>query len=111
MEKIWLKSYSEAVPHEIKLENITLPEALSRSAKRFPENPALYFQGKTVKYRELDDMVSRFASALKALGVKPGDKVATLLPNLVQHVVGIYGSFRAGATVVLNNPLYTDREL
>ncbi|MDQ7782063.1 MAG: long-chain fatty acid--CoA ligase [Desulfomonilaceae bacterium] len=111
MEKIWFKSYYEAVPKELDFEKVTLPEALSRTAKRFPDRPALLFQGATITYRNLDDMVSRFASALKAIGVKPGDKVATLLPNLVQHVVAIYGSFRAGATVALNNPLYTDREL
>ncbi len=56
-------------------------------------------------------MVSRFAAALQALGVKPGDRVAMLLPNVVQMVVATYGAFRAGAIVVMNNPLYTDREL
>ena len=56
-------------------------------------------------------MVSRFAAALQALGVKPGDRVAMLLPNIVQMVVATYGAFRAGAIVVMNNPLYTDREL
>ena len=56
-------------------------------------------------------MVSRFAAGLQALGVKPGDKVALLLPNVVQFVVGAYGALRAGAVAVMNNPLYTDREL
>jgi long-chain acyl-CoA synthetase len=111
MEKIWLKSYAAGVPPEIDFERITLSEALTRTAGRFPDNPALLFQGTTITFRQLDDMVSRFASALRALGVKPRDKVALLLPNLVQTVVATYGSFRAGATVVLNNPLYTDREL
>jgi long-chain acyl-CoA synthetase len=111
MEKIWLKSYAMNVPPELDLERVALSEALQRSAQRFPDRPALFFQGKVVSYRLLNDMVSRFASALRALGVSPGDRVATLLPNLVQHVVAIYGAFRAGATVVLNNPLYTDREL
>ena len=111
MEKIWLQSYAKAVPKEIDFERITLAEALSRTANRFPNRPALLFQGTTVTYKDLDDMVSRFATALVSIGVKPGDKVALLLPNLVQAVVAIYGSFRAGATVVMNNPLYTDREL
>ena len=95
MEKIWLKSYADGVPTEIVFEKITLPEALARSAERYPDNPALLFQGTTVTYRRLDEMVSRFASALVALGVKPGDKVALLLPNIVQMVVAIYGTFRA----------------
>uniref|UniRef100_A0A7C4ERK8 Long-chain fatty acid--CoA ligase n=1 Tax=Desulfomonile tiedjei TaxID=2358 RepID=A0A7C4ERK8_9BACT len=111
MDKIWLKSYVKSVPAEIEFEKITLPEALSRTAKRFPERPALFFQGTTITFSRLDDMVSRFAAALRALGVKPGEKVALLLPNIVQTVVASYGALRAGAIVALNNPLYTDREL
>jgi long-chain acyl-CoA synthetase len=111
MEKIWLKSYADGVPEEVVFEKITLPQALARSAERHPDGPALLFQGTTVTYRRLDEMVSRFASALVALGVRPGDKVAFLLPNIVQMVVAIYGTYRAGAVAVLNNPLYTDREL
>ncbi|MBI5251183.1 MAG: long-chain fatty acid--CoA ligase [Desulfomonile tiedjei] len=111
MEKIWLKSYGGGVPQEMEFEKISLAEALSRTAKRFPNNPALLFQGTSVRYSELEDMVSRFASGLVKLGVKPGDKVSLLLPNLVQTVVATYGALRAGAVVVLNNPLYTDREL
>lgn len=111
MEKIWLKSYAPGVPASIDLEDVPLHIALTRTATRNPDNPALAFQGKIVKYGELDAMVSRFASALKNLGVGPGDRVALLLPNLVQTVVGIYGAFRIGAVAVPNNPLYTDREL
>ena len=96
MEKIWLKSYHRAVPAEIDFEKITMPEALARSAEKFPNNPALLFQGTTISFRQLDDMVSRFASALVALGARPGDKVALLLPNIVQMVVAIYGTQRAG---------------
>ncbi len=111
MEKIWLKSYAPGVPPKVNFENITLQGALSQTAARFPDNPALIFQGKVVTYRELDLMVSKFASALKSLGVRPGDRVGLLLPNLVQTVVGIYGALRMGAIAVPNNPLYTDREL
>ncbi len=111
MEKIWLKSYAPGVPEEIKIEPITLSDALTRTAKRFPNNPALHFQNNTVTFKQLDEMVSKFASALHSLGVKPGDKVSFLLPNLIQTVVGMYGAFRAGAIAVMNNPLYTDPEL
>ena len=96
MEKIWLKSYHNAVPAEITFEKITLSEALTRTAERFPNNPALLFQGTTISFQKLDDMVSSFASALVGLGVKPGDKVALLLPNLVQTVAATYGAFRSG---------------
>ncbi|MCX5874229.1 MAG: long-chain fatty acid--CoA ligase [Deltaproteobacteria bacterium] len=111
MDKIWLKSYSSSVPAQIDIEKINPPDALSRTANRFPDNAALIFQGAKITFKQLDDMVSRFASALVDLGVKPGDTVATLLPNIVQMVVAIFGALRAGATVALNNPLYTDREL
>ncbi len=111
MEKIWLKSYRKDVPAEIRLEEITLSEALARSASQFPDNPALLFQGTTVTFKQLDEMVSRFANSLISLGLQSGDRVATLLPNLVQMVVAIYGTVRAGGIVVTNNPLYTDREL
>ncbi|MFH0824315.1 MAG: long-chain fatty acid--CoA ligase [Pseudomonadota bacterium] len=111
MEKIWLKSYAPGVPEKVDLKDITLQEALTRTSSRFPNNRALLFQGKVVTYGQLDEMVSKFASALKGLGVRPGDRVGLLLPNLVQTVVGIYGAFRLGAVAVPNNPLYTDREL
>ncbi|MFH1116150.1 MAG: long-chain fatty acid--CoA ligase [Pseudomonadota bacterium] len=111
MEKIWLKSYAPGVPATVDFIDMTLPEALDGTTKRYPASPALIFQGTTVTYSQLSDMVSRFAASLKKLGVKPGDRVALLLPNLVQTVVGIYGALRMGAIAVPNNPLYTDREL
>ncbi len=111
MEKIWLKSYASGVPESIGIVQIPLPEALSKTAGRFPGNAALQFQGTTISYARLDEMVSRFAAALRGLGVKPGEKVALLLPNLIQTVVATYGAWRAGAVAVMNNPLYTDREL
>jgi long-chain acyl-CoA synthetase len=111
MERQWLKSYAPGVPAEVAFKSITLSEGLSQTANRVPNNPALVFQGKTIIYKELDLMVSKFASALKALGVGPGDRVGLLLPNLVQTVVGIYAAFRLGAIAAPNNPLYTDREL
>ena len=111
MEKIWLKSYAPGVPAELEFEKINPSEALARSAQRFPNSTALIFQGAKITFKQLDEMVSRFASALVGMGIKPGDKVALLLPNIPQCVIGIYGSFRAGAVCALNNPLYTDREL
>ncbi len=111
MEKIWLKSYAPGVPETVDFVDVTLPEALDGTTERYPDNPALIFQGTTVTYAQLNDMVSRFAASLKNLGVRAGDRVALLLPNLVQTVVGIYGALRIGAVAVPNNPLYTDREL
>ncbi len=111
MEKIWVKSYAPGVPATIDFKEIPLHVALTQTAGRFPDRPALMFQGKAVTYREFDAMVSRFAAGLKRLGVGPGDRVGLILPNLVQTAVGIYGALRLGAIAVPNNPLYTDREL
>ncbi|MFC1835380.1 AMP-binding protein, partial [Thermodesulfobacteriota bacterium] len=111
MEKIWLKSYASGVPETIEFDDISLAEALKRTAEKFPNNNALIFQGTRINYQELDLMVSKFASGLVSIGVKPGEKVALLMPNLVQTVVATLGAWRAGAVAVMNNPLYTDREL
>ena len=111
MEKIWFKSYAPGVPHMVEFLDVTLQDALTKTTERFPNRPAVVFQGKILNYKELDEIVSRFASALKSLGIKPGDRVALLMPNLVQTVVGIYGALRMGAVAVPNNPLYTDWEL
>ena len=110
-EKIWFKSYAPGVPREIDFEKRTLPEALKRSAQIYPESTALLFMGKHLSYAELDRLVNRFARALLDLGVQKGDKVAMLLPNLPQTVIAIYATFRIGAVAVMNNPLYTEREL
>ena len=110
-EKIWFKSYAPGVPQKIDFEKMTLPEALKRSAQIYPESTALLFMGKHLSYAELDRLVNRFARALLDLGVKKGDKVAMLLPNLPQTVIAVYAAFRIGAVAVMNNPLYTEREL
>jgi len=110
-EKIWFKSYAAGVPREIDFEKMTLPEALKRSAQIYPDSTALLFMGKHLSYAELDRLVNRFARAFLDLGVKKGDKVAMLLPNLPQTVIAVYAAFRIGAVAVMNNPLYTEREL
>ncbi len=111
IEKIWHKSYAPGVPFEIEFEKITMPEVLSRNARQFPARPALLYMGKKISFLELDSLVSRFARALMKLGVKRGDKVAMLLPNIPQIVIANYAVFRIGAVAVMNNPLYTEREL
>ncbi|MCJ7773965.1 MAG: long-chain fatty acid--CoA ligase, partial [Desulfobacterales bacterium] len=88
-----------------------MPEILSRTAKKFPDRDALIFMGKKITYLELDQLVNQFANALIEVGVKQGDRVALLLPNIPQIVIAYYGIWRVGAVPVPNNPLYTDREL
>ncbi|MBU2488523.1 MAG: AMP-binding protein, partial [Proteobacteria bacterium] len=81
--KPWLKFYDEGVPETVEYDDTTLPEYMELSVAQFPENTALIFQGFAVSYRELKDMVDRFATALSNFGVKKGDSVAILLPNVI----------------------------
>jgi long-chain acyl-CoA synthetase len=110
-EKLWHKSYAAGVEKSLDYEKITLSQALSRTAKDFPDHTALNYMGKKISFRELDGLVNAFARALKDMGVEPGDKVALCLPNIPQVIIANYAIFRLGATAVQNNPLYTEREL
>jgi len=110
-DRIWHKAYQSGVPREVEFEEITLPEMLTRTARRYPDHTALFYMGTVITYRELEGLVNRFARSLSGLGVNPGDKVAMLLPNLPQIVIADFATFRIGATTVMNNPLYTETEL
>jgi long-chain acyl-CoA synthetase len=109
--KPWLNAYEPGIKETVDFTDTLVPSYLEESAKNFPDNPALIFQGYTVTYAQLNEMVSRFAAALKADGIGKGDSVAILLPNVIPCVVAYYATLRIGAIVVLNNPLYSDREL
>jgi len=109
--KPWLKSYEKGVPEHIDYEEITMPEILDRTAGRYPDRDALIFQGYRVSYRQMKDMVDRFAACLADFGVRQGDAVAIVLPNLIPCVVAYYAVLKLGAVTVMNNPLYSDREL
>jgi long-chain acyl-CoA synthetase len=104
-ERPWLAQYDAGVPAEISVPPLTLPALLARSAATHPDAPAILFYGRALSYRELDDLATRFAAALVAEGVAPGDRVAIILPNVPQAVIGYYGALRAGAIVMLANPI------
>ncbi len=110
-DKPWLKSYEGGVPEFLDYEERCLPDFIDRSAKDFPKNNALVFQGYKVTYSQLKDMVDRFATCLAAFGVKKGDAVAILLPNIIPCVVAYFAVLKIGAIAVMNNPLYSDGEL
>ncbi len=110
-QKPWLKFYDPGVPASVDYEDITLPEAFARAAAEFPGNTALTYQGFTLSYSALSDMIARFATALAGFGVKKGDRVAIHLPNIIPCVAAYYAVLSVGGVVVMNNPLYSDREL
>ena len=111
LSKPWLHHYEAGVPEHLQYETICLPDCLKRSAQQFPEKMALSFQGYRMTFETLDDMVDRFAACLNDFGIRQGDSVAILLPNTIPCVVAYYASLRIGAITVMNNPLYSDREL
>ena len=107
----WVKNYQPGVPAEIDLPTDSLVAMLERSVAEAGSHPALEFFGRRTSYSELGDQVDRVAEGLRHLGVRPGDRVALVLPNCPQHVVAFYAVLRLGAVVVEHNPLYTSREL
>lgn len=113
MEKIWLKSYPEGMPAEINVNAYaSLVEVLEESVKKFKNKPSFSNFGTTITYEELDNATRDLAAFLQQkFGLKKGDRVAIMMPNLLQDAVSIFAVLRAGLTVVNTNPLYTAREL
>ena len=110
-DRLWHKSYAPGVKKTLEYEKITLSQALTRSAEKFPNHTALNYMGKKITYRELNELVNCFARALIDMGVKPEDKIAVCLPNIPQVIISNLAILRIGAVAVQNNPLYTEREL
>ncbi|MBI4002041.1 MAG: long-chain fatty acid--CoA ligase [Nitrospira defluvii] len=111
MQRSWISRYDPGVPATSDYPEWIVPDLLRRSASRFPESPALFFYGARISYRELNDLTTRFALGLRRLGVKTGDRVALMLPNIPQAVIAYYGVLKAGAIVTPTNPLYVEREI
>lgn len=109
--KPWLAYYDSYVPESVEYEDITIPDFLRNTANRFPNHTAFIFQGYKMTYAQFNDMVSRLATCLTSFGVKKGHSVAILLPNIIPCPVSFYAALKIGAIAVMNNPLYTDREL
>jgi long-chain acyl-CoA synthetase len=110
-DRPWYDSYALDVPRHLDFEELTIPQALSRSAKRFPDRPAISYMGKSLTFSQLDGLVNSFARALAEMGIGQGDKVALVLPNIPQTTIANMAIYRLGAVAALNNPLYTQREL
>ncbi len=112
MDRPWLKSYPDGVAAEIEpLKFSSVGDLLASSCKKYGPKPAFTCMGKTMTYSELDDYSGDFAAWLQSKGLKQGDRVAVMMPNLLQYPVAISGILRAGMVVVNVNPLYTPREL
>jgi long-chain acyl-CoA synthetase len=110
-ECIWHKSYAPGMSKSIEIEEVTMPHFLTRAAKKFPNRTAFQFMGWEITFAAMEKLVNQFANALVEIGVRAGDRVALLMPNIPQMAIAYYGTWRMGGVPVPNNPLYTDREL
>jgi long-chain acyl-CoA synthetase len=112
MNRPWLSAYPEGVPADIDTSAYaSLVELMQDSFKRFGDRPAFNFMGRNMSYAELDRLSQVFAAYLQGLGLVAGDRVAIMLPNVLQYPVAVAAVLRAGFVVVNINPLYTPREL
>ena len=112
MDRIWLKNYPAGVPTEIDTtQYASLVALLEESFAKFRDRKAFICMDKAITYGELDTMSRDFAAYLQSTGLKFGDRVAVMMPNVLQYPVATAGILRAGMTVVNVNPLYTPREL
>ncbi|OQP29899.1 long-chain-fatty-acid--CoA ligase [Pantoea latae] len=113
LNKVWLKRYPADVPAEINADRYTsLVDLFEQAAQRYADQPAFINMGQPITYRQLEQKSRAFAAWLQSgLGLKKGDRVALMMPNLLQYPVALFGVLRAGMVVVNVNPLYTPREL
>ena len=112
MEKIWLNEYPAGVPAEVDLNEFSsIKDILEKSCRRFADLPAYSNMGVTLRYRDIDRLSRDFGAYLQGLGLGKGERVAIMMPNVLQYPVALFGTLRAGLTVVNVNPLYTPREL
>jgi len=112
MDKFWLKSYPEGIPHDIHPEQYrSLTHLLEESFRKNAANPFSVCMDRWMSYRQLDELSSALGAWLQAQGLEPGARVAIMLPNIPQFAVTMAGILRAGYTCVNVNPLYTAREL
>ncbi|MBU2115218.1 MAG: long-chain-fatty-acid--CoA ligase FadD [Gammaproteobacteria bacterium] len=113
MDRVWLKRYPSGVPAEINADHYpSLLDIFEQSIAQYPNKTAFINMGKSISFTELDQQSTAFAAYLQTeLGLKKGDAVAIMMPNLLQYPIALMGVLRAGCVVVNVNPLYTPREL
>jgi long-chain acyl-CoA synthetase len=111
-DRIWLKNYPPGVPADIDVNQYaSMVDMMEESFKKFADRPAYSFMGKELTYRQVDELSQTFGVYLQSLGLAKGDRVAVMMPNVLQYPIAVAGILRAGYTLVNVNPLYTAREL
>ncbi|MBT8068854.1 MAG: AMP-binding protein [Gammaproteobacteria bacterium] len=112
MEKPWLKSYPPGVPENIDLgEFSSIADVLEQSCDKYKDRMAYHNMGAELSYSDLEYLTRNFAAALQEMGLQQGDRIALMMPNILQYPVALFGALRAGLVIVNTNPMYTAREL
>jgi long-chain acyl-CoA synthetase len=113
MDRIWLKSYPDGVPADVDLGKLrTLAQLIDEGCARYADSVAYVQMGRSLTFRELDELSRRFAAYLqKTAGLAKGERFAIMLPNVLQYPVAMFAALRSGLAVVNTNPLYTAPEL
>jgi long-chain acyl-CoA synthetase len=112
VEKIWISHYPKGVPAEIDVnEYASVREIFEESAGKYGGRPAFTCMGRSMGFSELDTLSTAFGAWLQGIGCGKGTRVAVMMPNILQYPVCVFGTLKAGCTVVNVNPLYTPREL
>jgi len=110
--KPWLANYPSGVPANIDVDAYgSLVEMIDETLKKYGDKTAFVCMGAEMSFKELDDQANNFGAYLISRGLEPGDKIALMMPNLLQYPVALFGALRAGLIVVNTNPLYTPREM
>ena len=111
-DRPWLKNYPSGVPANINPnEYQNLVEMFEETFEKYRKLPAFQCMGKSITFDQLDKMSKQFGAYLLSRGLEPGDKIALMMPNLLQYPVALFGALRAGLVIVNTNPLYTPREM
>jgi long-chain acyl-CoA synthetase len=111
-QRIWLKNYPAGTAADIDMGSYqSLAEYVGDLLIKFKDLPAYESMGKTITYAEVDAKSKAFAGFLQAKGLKPGDKIAFMMLNLLQYPIAMFGALRAGLIIVNTNPLYTAHEI
>ncbi|MEE4295441.1 MAG: AMP-binding protein [Wenzhouxiangella sp.] len=111
-EKPWLSEYPEGVPADIDMSEFSsIVDVVDSSCQKFRDQVAYVNFGKELTYGQVDEYSEAFAARMQSLGLKPGDRIAIMMPNVLQYPIAVFGALRAGLVVVNTNPLYTAREL
>ena len=109
--RIWLNKYPDGLKFDIKVPDVTFGDYIDDICKKYSDEIAYEYNGTSFTYNEINDLSNKFANALIKLGVKKGDRVALLLPNIPQFPIALYGILKAGAISVGTNFLYTSAEI